>query len=109
MGDKFGRVLFLKNYASYIKDELIANLSDFSRSLMISIDFLPIPTDEAVRDVQSQILGVEADITRWQQRQNSKNNFTAAIPYELEQARAETKEYLDDLTTRDQRMIFAKL
>ena len=107
MGDKFGRVLFLKNYASYIKDELIANLSDFSRSLMISIDFLPIPTDEAVRDVQSQILGVEADITRWQQRQNSKNNFTAAIPYELEQARAETKEYLDDLTTRDQRMIFA--
>ena len=74
---------------------------------MISIDFLPIPTDEAVRDVQSQILGVEADITRWQQRQNAKNNFTAAIPYELEQARAETKEYLDDLTTRDQRMIFA--
>ena len=107
IGGKFGRVLFLKNYASYIKDELIANLSDFSRSLMISIDFLPIPTDEAVRDVQSQILGVEADITRWQQRQNSKNNFTAAIPYELEQARAETKEYLDDLTTRDQRMIFA--
>lgn len=107
MGDKVGRVLFLKNYASYIKDEMISDLSDFSRSLMISIDFLPIPTDEAVKEVQSQILGVETDISRWQQRQNSKNNFTAAIPYELEQARAETKEYLDDLTTRDQRMIFA--
>lgn len=107
MGGKVGRVLFLKNYASYIKDEMISDLSDFSRSLMISIDFLPIPTDEAVKDVQSQILGIETDISRWQQRQNSKNNFTAAIPYELEQARAETREYLDDLTTRDQRMIFA--
>lgn len=38
MGDKVGRVLFLKDYASYIKDEMIADLSDFPRNLMLSID-----------------------------------------------------------------------
>ena len=107
MGDKVGRVLFLKDYASYIKDEMISDLSDFPRNLMLSIDILPIPTDEAVREVQSRILGIETDITRWQQRQNDKNNFTASIPYELEQLRGETKEFLSDLTERDQRMIFA--
>lgn len=107
MGDKVGRVLFLKDYASYIKDEMIADLSDFPRNLMLSIDILPIPTDEAVREVQSRILGIETDITRWQQRQNDKNIFTASIPYELEQLRGETKEFLSDLTERDQRMIFA--
>ena len=107
MGDKVGRVLFLKDYASYIKDEMIADLSDFPRNLMLSIDILPIPTDEAVREVQSRILGIETDITRWQQRQNDKNNFAASIPYELEQLRGETKEFLSDLTERDQRMIFA--
>ena len=107
MGDKVGRVLFLKDYASYIKDEMIADLSDFPRNLILSIDILPIPTDEAVREVQSRILGIETDITRWQQRQNDKNNFTASIPYELEQLRGETKEFLSDLTERDQRMIFA--
>lgn len=107
MGDKVGRVLFLKDYASYIKDEMITDLSDFPRNLMLSIDILPIPTDEAVREVQSRILGIETDITRWQQRQNDKNNFTASIPYELEQLRGETKEFLSDLTERDQRMIFA--
>lgn len=107
IGDKVGRVLFLKDYASYIKDEMIADLSDFPRNLMLSIDILPIPTDEAVREVQSRILGIETDITRWQQRQNDKNNFTASIPYELEQLRGETKEFLSDLTERDQRMIFA--
>ena len=36
MGDKVGRVLFLKDYASYIEDDMISDLSDFSRSLMIS-------------------------------------------------------------------------
>jgi len=107
MGSKFGRVLFLKDYASYIKDEMISNLSDFSRNLMLSIDILPIPTEEAVKEIQSQILGVESDIARWQQRQNSRNHFTATVPYELEQLRTETKEFLDDLTVRDQRMMFA--
>lgn len=101
MGEKVGRVLFLKDYASYIKDDMISDLSDLSRSLMLSIDILPIPTDEAVRDVQNQIMGIETDITRWQQRQNDRNNFTASVPYELEQLRGETKEFLSDLTERD--------
>ena len=107
MGDKFGRVLFLKSFGSYIRDNMISDLSGIPCRLVLSIDILPIPTGEAVREVQSQILGIETDIARWQQRQNDKSNFSAALPYELEQLRAETKDYLDDLTVRDQRMIFA--
>lgn len=109
MGGRFGRVLFLRDYPSYIKDTLISELSDFPRNLMLSIDILPIPTAEAVRDMQQRIMGVESDITRWQQRQNNRNNFTAAIPYELEQLRAENREFLDDLSSRDQRMIHGNI
>lgn len=109
MGGRFGRVLFLRDYPSYIKDTLISELSDFPRNLMLSIDILPIPTAEAVRDMQQRIMGVESDITRWQQRQNNRSNFTAAIPYELEQLRAENREFLDDLSARDQRMIHGNI
>ena len=76
MGGKFARVLFLRDYASYIKDSMISELSDFPRNMVISIDILPIPTDEAVKEVQSRILGIETDISRWQQRQNAKANFS---------------------------------
>ena len=107
--DRVGRVLYLQDFASYLKGSFVSELCDLDRELMLSIDILPIPTDEAIREVQSRILGIEADIARWQQRQNSRNNFTASIPYELEQLRAETKEFLDDLSTRDQRMIFANV
>ena len=109
LGGKVGRVLFMRKYSSYIKDDMITSMADFPRTLVLSIDLLPVPTDEAVRDVQSQIMGIESDITRWQQRQNARNNFTAVIPYELEQQRAETKEFLDDLSTRDQRMVYANV
>ena len=109
MGTRYGRVLFLKEYASYIKDSMIAELTDMNHNLMMSIDVIPVPTDEAVREVENRLLGVETNITNWQRRQNASNNFSAVIPYDMEQQRKEAKEFLDDLTTRDQRMMFAVL
>jgi len=106
MGNKYGRVLFLREYASYIKDSMITELCDMNRNLMLSIDIIPVPTDEAVREIQKRLLGVETNIANWQRKQNQNNNFSSVIPYDLEQARKESKEYLDDLTTRDQRMLF---
>ena len=85
---------------------MISELTDFSCSMMLSVDIQPIPTDDAVKEVQKKLLAVETDITKWQQKQNMNNNFSATVPYELEQMRKEIKEFLDDLTTRDQRMMF---
>ena len=107
IGDKWGRVLFLREYASFIKDSMVSELCDLNRNMMFSIDIIPVPTDEAVREVENRLLGVETNITNFQRKQNERNNFTAVIPYAMEQQRKETREFLDDLTTRDQRMIFA--
>ena len=109
MGNKFGRVFFLKDYASYIKDDMVAELTDLNRNLVLSIDVIPIPMDEAIREVENRRLGVETNITNWQRRQNNNNNFSAVIPYDMEQQRQESKEFLDDLTTRDQRMFVSVL
>ena len=109
MGNKVGRVFFLKDYASYIKDDMVAELTDMNRNLMLSIDVIPIPMDEAIREVENRRLGVETNITNWQRRQNNNNNFSAVIPYDMEQQRQESKEFLDDLTTRDQRMFVCVL
>jgi len=109
MGRKYGRVIFLKEFASYIKDSMVSELCDLNRNMMLSLDIIPIPTDEAVREVENRLLGVETNITNWQRRQNQSNNFSALVPYDMEQQRKESKEFLDDLTTRDQRMMFAVL
>ena len=109
LGERYCRVLFLKDYASYIEDSFVTELTDLRRNVMLSIDFIPVPTDEAVREVEIRLLGVETNITNWQRKQNRNNNFSAIVPYDLEQQRRESKEFLDDLTTRDQRMMIAVL
>ena len=107
LGDRYARVFYLKDYASYIKDSFVAELTEISGNMMLSIDILPVPTDEAVREVENRLLGVETNITNWQRKQNQNNNFSAVVPYDMELQRKESKEFLDDLTTRDQRMFFA--
>ena len=104
--DRVGRVLYLQDFASYLKDSFVSELCDLDRELMLSIDILPIPTDEAARQLQNTLLGVETNVTNWQRKQNANNNWTAVVPYDMELQRKETKEMLDDLTTRDQRMMF---
>lgn len=91
------------------KKVMVAELCELNRNMMLSVDIIPVPTDEAVREVENRLLGVETNITNWQRKQNQNNNFSAVIPYDLEQQRKESKEFLDDLTTRDQRMMFAVL
>ncbi len=106
IGKKYARVLYLQDFPSFLKDSMVSELCDINRNLMLSIDIIPIPTDEAVKEVERKLLGTETEITNWQRKQNKNNNFSAVVPYDLEQQRKESKEFLDDLTSRDQRMMF---
>lgn len=102
---RWGRVLYLRDYANYIKDTMIQELTDLNRTMMLTIDMIPIPTDEAVKQTTLQLDKVEANVTRYNQRQQANANFTGALPHDMELQRKEAKEFLDDLTTRDQRML----
>ena len=106
MDGKFGRVLFLRSYANFINDELISDLAALPRNLMLTIGFIPVPTDEAVKELQNKLLSAETNIAQWQRKQNQANNFSSVIPYDMEQQRTETTEFLNDLSARDQRMLF---
>ena len=109
IGERYACALFFKEYTSFIKDSMVAELCELNRSMMLSIDFIPVSTDEAVHEIENRLLGIEKNITTWQQKQNANNNFSAQVPYDLAQQRHMTKEFLDDLTTRDQRMFFGCL
>ena len=106
MGERYGRVLYLKDYANYIKDSMISELCSLNRNLFLSIDVIPVPTDKAVREVENRLLGVETNIANYTRKQTQNNNFNAVIPYDMEVQRREAKEFLDDLVSRDQRMMF---
>lgn len=77
-------MLYLKDYANYIKDDFVTELTDIACNMLLSVDIITIPTDEAIREVGRRLLGVETNITNWQRKQNRNNNFSATIPYDME-------------------------
>lgn len=104
IGNRFSRVLFIRDYPSFVKDRVVWDLTDTSRNMIFNYDIVPVSTEEAQKFGEKQALGVETNIANYQRKQNSNNNYTSVIPYDMEQQRKEVREFLDDLTTRDQKM-----
>lgn len=104
VGDKFARVMYIKEYPSYIKDSIIWELTESNRNMMVNFDIVPMSTEEAKKLLEKIALGIETDIANFQRKQNSNNNYSAVIPFEMEQKRNEIREFLNDTTERDQRM-----
>lgn len=104
IGNRFGRVLFIRDYPSFVKDRVVWDLTDTSRNMIFNYDIIPVSIEEAQKFGEKQALGVETNIANYQRKQNSNNNYTSVIPYDMEQQRKEVREFLDDLTTRDQKM-----
>ena len=77
---------------------------------MLSIDILPVPTDEAVREIQNKLVRGRNECDELAApAEMPTTTFPPVVPYDMELQRKETKEMLDDLTTRDQRMMFGLL
>lgn len=109
LGDKFGRVLYISKYPQFLKDKVVSELCSLNKNLMYSMDIISIPTDEAVSETEKIMLGVATNIANHSRRQVANNNFAGSIPYDMEKQQEECKEFLDDLTVRDEKMMLVNI
>ena len=70
IGKRYGRVLYLRDYPTILKDSMIAEMCNLGRNLMLSIDIISIPTSEAVKEVNNILLGIATNAAKWTQKQN---------------------------------------
>ena len=50
---QYCRTVFLRNYGTFVDDNIITELTSINKNLMLPIDFIPIPVDEANKDVDN--------------------------------------------------------
>lgn len=103
INDEFCRTIFLRNYGTFVDDNTISDLTSINRNLMLSIDFIPIPTGEATKEVDKVLLGIQTDKANYNRKQVQNNNF-GATNYDLEQREGEILEIKNDMRNRDQRL-----
>ncbi|HWR19458.1 MAG TPA: ATP-binding protein [Clostridia bacterium] len=108
IGEKWARALYLSDYANYLRDNMIRKMTELNKQLILSVDYIPVQTHEAVQEVQKVLLGVNTNIVNYNKRQIKDQTFTS-IPYSMQQQKDETQAFLQALTEHDERMIFGLL
>ena len=63
VGSRFVRVLFAIDYSSWVQDDLINRITSTAKDVMVSVDVITIPKNEAEQEVQLKRDGVEDGIT----------------------------------------------
>ncbi len=109
IGDKYARVLYLRELPTFMNDQIISELTDFSFNMMLSIHIKPIDQGKALKIINNQIRGMETDKIKYQKRSTKSGYFDAFIPMELKYASEEAQELLDDLMNRNQKMFFVNV
>ncbi|MCR5825901.1 MAG: ATP-binding protein, partial [Oscillospiraceae bacterium] len=106
MGGCVGRVLFLRDYGNQIKDDMITTIMDFPCSMMLSIDIVPLGMRSAIRIAEKAMMSADANATNIQRRQLQRQDYGLTTPYQTAQMQRVGESYMDDLTERDEHMMF---
>ncbi|HMM32566.1 MAG TPA: ATP-binding protein, partial [Clostridia bacterium] len=108
IGDRWARALYLSHYPSNMYDDLIAKLTDLNKQTMISVDYIPVPKEEAVQEIQRVLLRLNTRIVNYNKRQVQDQTF-APIPYSLQQEQEAATEQYQAVTEKDEHWFFGLL
>ena len=103
VGNRFVRVLFLKDIANYVDDDFMDNLLNRNQDVLCSVNILPVPKNEGVHDAEMRYMGLMANEHRYIQRQNAHGNYSQTTPYHMQMQQEESLKHLKKLKDDDQR------
>ena len=102
--DKYVRSLYLISWANVLRDSFVSTLTDISNRMLLSIDIIPVPVDEADRLLRSKSDSADSKIQDWKERQK---DITAVPPAQRLNEQAACREWDDDIHNNDERMLTA--
>ena len=106
---KYVQCLFLQNYANFISDNFINDLCNNAINMVCNITLQPIPTETAISEAKQKLFAIENNKFKYLQNQQKNKNYSLVVPYDMQQQTEAAKDFLDDLTKRDQRMVLANV
>lgn len=104
LGDTFGRSFYLERVAYQLSTRYLEKLSDLNYNILISLQFEPIKASKATRMVKERVMALNGQLSEAEKRAVQEGYSTGTISPELENARDQAKELLNDITNRDQHL-----
>lgn len=109
VGDKYARALYLKNIATILPDNFLAELTDIDCNMLTSINFRSVRPDEALKAISRQIVGVNSNVIDRQKKASKSGYAFDLISPELSEHREEMLELRRNITSQNQKLFITNL
>lgn len=104
MSDKIGTVMFIESVPSFLTTDFIADLTDLSINMLISITHSTMNGSDAIKLAKARLADIESDISEKQKDSRESGVGYGMIPPELEKARETARSFMTDIMSRNQKI-----
>lgn len=104
VGPMYFRALFLKTFPTSLKDVLLKDITDIQCKMVVSLNFETIDPVKALESVRSNMVNINASISKFQQKASAGGYSVDVISPELKDAAQDASSLRDDLTKNNQKM-----
>lgn len=105
INDKYCCSIYIAQLPSQLDDTFLCNLMDLEGRTICSIDYNPVPKDEALAILKSKYLNIEDSIRKQQQKRNKNRDFSSDISYSKRMEKEDMEGYLEEVRNYDQDVV----
>lgn len=102
--ERFGRGLVLNDYPNYLSTNFVQSVCSLHKNLIFTIDVIPIPTEEALKETTTISMSVQNNINTFMKKQREAKNVAAVLPENLKTQKEAVDDRFTDLTRREQKL-----
>lgn len=107
VGDVYAASLALTRFPASLTTDFIADLNSLSCHLITGVHLSTINQEKSIKMVRNQLTNINASIIEQQKKAAQKGYSSGLISPDMEAARNEAMELLDDITGKNQRLYYA--
>lgn len=106
MGDKFARVLFIKNLPTFLSTDFLRDIGALPFNLTASVYLKPIDPDKAIKIIKNQVTNINANVIKAQKNAVKSGFSPELISSDLKFAQEQAEELMSDVRGRDQKTFY---
>jgi type IV secretory pathway VirB4 component len=107
IGDAYAASMILSVYPASLSTDFIADINEIPAHILSSVHLHAINQTSAIKLVRRQLTNINTNILEQQKKAAQKGYSPDLISPDLEAAKEETMELLDDITGKNQRLYYA--
>lgn len=109
LGSVYGCALFLVNLPSYMRADVITELSNMPFNMLTSVHYRSLPQDKAIREIKNKTVDINSNVVE-QQKKASRNGYSAELlSPELKNSQEEVESLMNDLTQDNQKIFMVTI